>query len=115
MGIEKSGLLRSGEGSRTETLEKRRRRERAEAKEREVMRIRRELMEAIREYIGENGLTQKQAAERFAVSQPRISEIVQGKTQLFTVDKLIELLGRVGRSVEVRVRGGKKGKSCGRS
>jgi len=58
-------------------------------------------MQQIREYIGFAGLTQQQAAERFGVPQPRISEIVQGKSELFTVDKLVNLLERVGQHVEV--------------
>ncbi len=69
----------------------------------EVPRIRAELMGVVRDYIRANGLTQQQAAERFAVKQPRISEIVQGKTGLFTTDKLIELLNRVGMQVEISV------------
>ena len=94
MSIEKRSRWRPVEQRRRETITPR---------EREVLRVRSELMNAIREYIESNRLTQKQAADRFAVSQPRISEIVQGKTELFTVDKLIELLNRVGKSVSISV------------
>ena len=65
------------------------------------LRIRADLMQQIRKYIGLAQLTQQQAAERFGVPQPRISEIVQGKCELFTVDKLVNLLERVGQQVEV--------------
>ncbi len=65
------------------------------------LRIRADLMQQIRDYIGLAQLTQQQAAERFGVPQPRISEIVQGKCELFTVDKLVNLLERVGQHVEV--------------
>lgn len=71
--------------------------------EAEVRRVRAELMGIIKKQIAAEGWTQKEAAVRFGVSQPRISEIVQGKTELFTIDKLIELLGRTGRVVDVRV------------
>ena len=59
-------------------------------------------MQQIRDYIGCAQLTQQQAAQRFGVPQPRISEIVQGKYELFTVDKLVNLLERVGHHVELR-------------
>jgi len=65
------------------------------------LRIRADLMQQIRDYIGLAELTQQQAALRFGVPQPRISEIVQGKCELFTVDKLINLLERVGQHVEI--------------
>ncbi len=59
-------------------------------------------MQQIRDYIQEHGLTQAQASRVFHVPQPRISEIVQGKVELFTVDKLINLLANVGQDVEIR-------------
>jgi len=65
------------------------------------LRIRADLMQHIRDYIGLAELTQQQAALRFGVPQPRISEIVQGKSELFTVDKLVNLLERVGQHVEL--------------
>ena len=65
------------------------------------LRIRADLMRQIRDYIGLAELTQQQAAQRFGVPQPRISEIVQGKSELFTVDKLVNLLERVGQQVEI--------------
>lgn len=48
-------------------------------------------------------ITQGEAAERFKVAQPRISEIYQGKIELFSVDKLINMLARVGQHVEVSI------------
>ncbi len=65
------------------------------------LRIRADLMRQIRDYIGLSELTQQQAAQQFGVPQPRISEIVQGKCELFTVDKLVNLLERVGQHVEI--------------
>jgi len=65
------------------------------------LRIRTDLMRHISDYIGMADLTQQQAAKLFGVPQPRISEIVQGKNELFTVDKLVNLLERVGQKVEI--------------
>ncbi len=71
--------------------------------EAENLRIRSELTMAIKAYIKEKGWTQVQAAESFGVAQPRISEIFQGKIDLFSVDKLINMLSRVGQHVSVTV------------
>lgn len=68
------------------------------------LQIRADLMQQIRDYIEQQALTQAQAAQLFGVPQPRISEIVQGKVELFTVDKLINLLASIGRQVEVTLK-----------
>ena len=65
--------------------------------------VRSRLMAAIKTYIESEGITQREAAERFNVAQPRISEIYQGKIELFSADKLINMLARVGRHVEISV------------
>ena len=61
------------------------------------------LMERIRDYIADEGLTQAEAAQRFGVAQPRISEIVQGRVELFSMDKLVNLLARVGQQVQIKL------------
>lgn len=71
--------------------------------EAENLRVRTELMIAIKSYIKGRGWTQQEAARHFGVAQPRISEIFQGKIGLFTVDKLINMLAHVGRQVSVTV------------
>lgn len=55
-------------------------------------------------YIEAEGITQAEAAERFGVSQPRVSDLVRGKLDRFTIDALVMMLARVGRQVEVSVR-----------
>ncbi|MDT7858285.1 helix-turn-helix transcriptional regulator [Rubrivirga sp. S365] len=54
-------------------------------------------------YIEAEGITQTEAAERFGVSQPRVSDLVRGKLDRFTIDALVTMLARVGRQVEVHV------------
>ncbi len=60
-------------------------------------------MEAIKTCIESEGITQREAAERFNVVQPRISEIYQGRIELFSADKLIKMLARLGRHVEISI------------
>ena len=71
--------------------------------EAENLLVRSRLMAAIKTYIESEGITQREAAERFNVAQPRISEIYQGKIELFSAEKLINMLARVGRHVEIYV------------
>ena len=49
-------------------------------------------------------LTQAKAAKLFGVTQPRISDLVRGKIDRFSVDMLISMLARAGMSVRVTVR-----------
>jgi len=61
------------------------------------------LMRAITLYIESESITQSEAAERFGVSQPRISDLMRGKLHVFTVDTLINMLYRVGYKVNLLV------------
>ena len=72
-------------------------------REQAVLEVRGALMRAIGEYIDLQGLTQKEAAELLGVSQPRVSEIVKGKVELFAVDRLISMLDRIGLRLDVRL------------
>src|SRR5439155_18295712 len=48
-----------------------------------------ELMLAVERVIERRKLTQNQAAKVFGVSQPRISDLIRGKMDLFSIDTLI--------------------------
>jgi len=74
-----------------------------EPEEAENLRVRADLMIAIKMLIQEKGWTQQEAARQLGVSQPRISEICRGKIGLFTVDKLINMLARAGQQVTVQI------------
>ena len=69
--------------------------------EAENLRVRADLMIALSTLIEDQGLTQVQAAELLGVSQPRVSDLVRGKIERFSVDTLIAMLGMAG--VQVRV------------
>ena len=66
----------------------------------ENMRLRTELMVKLRNYIEQEGITQEQAARRMGVTQPRISDLVRGKIDRFTIDTLINMLSHAGIHVE---------------
>lgn len=72
--------------------------------EAENLKVRSALMGKLRSIIEEEGLTQARAAEIFGVTQPRVSDLVRGKIDLFSIDALVNMLGSAGRTVEVSVR-----------
>lgn len=64
------------------------------------LRMRSDLMIRLSRLIETRGLTQRQAARLLGVSQPRVSDLVRGKIDRFSIDTLVAMLGRAG--VEVR-------------
>ena len=64
--------------------------------EAENMKVRSQLMMALNSLIEKRALNAHDAAALLGVSQPRISELAKGKIQLFSVDKLINMLAHAG-------------------
>ena len=67
------------------------------------MRARSELMMNLAEVIRERGMTQGDAAALFGVTQPRISDLMRGKINLFSLDTLIDMAATAGMSPTVKV------------
>ena len=67
------------------------------------LKIRADLMLDVRAFIEQQGWTQAQAAAFFQETQPRISNLMNGDTGRFSVDKLINMLARAGMRVRVEV------------
>ena len=72
-----------------------------DAQEAENLRLRSELMIHIRKLIGRRELTQAAAAKLFGVTQPRVSDLVRGRIDLFSIDMLVKMLAQAG--VQVRL------------
>lgn len=66
-----------------------------------VMALRADLIARLRLIVQAEGWTQAQAAERFGVAQSRVSDLLRGKWQKFSLDMLITLAARAGRKVEL--------------
>jgi predicted XRE-type DNA-binding protein len=64
------------------------------------LQFRADLMLTLRKLLEERNLRQAEIAEALGVSQPRVSELMRGKIDLFSADKLIGLLARL----DVRLR-----------
>jgi predicted XRE-type DNA-binding protein len=63
--------------------------------------IRSELMIKIEKLLKARGLTQAEAARIMRVSQPRVSDLLRGRLDLFSTDALIDMLARLGVSVRL--------------
>ena len=71
--------------------------------EAEHLLVRSRLMMAIEQLIKERGLTQTRAARLFGVTQPRVSDLVRGRIELFSIDALVEMLGRADIGLSIRL------------
>jgi predicted XRE-type DNA-binding protein len=67
------------------------------------MRARSELMMNVAEIIREREMTQGDAAALFGVTQPRISDLMRGKINLFSLDTLIDMAATAGMNPTVKV------------
>jgi predicted XRE-type DNA-binding protein len=61
-----------------------------------LLKLRADLMAGLRATIAERGWTQKQAAEHLHVGQSRVSDLVRGKWEKFSLDMLVTLAARAG-------------------
>lgn len=71
--------------------------------EAENLKVRSDLMIELTKLIEVQGLTQAAAAQLLRVTQPRVSDLMRGKIDRFSVDSLIEMLGHAGACVSVVV------------
>jgi predicted XRE-type DNA-binding protein len=69
----------------------------------ENMKLRSALMMALKDHIASEGLSQSRAAKVFGVTQPRVSDLMRGKIELFGLDTLVNMLAAAGLHVEVHV------------
>ena len=68
------------------------------------LRLRSQMMTALRKFIEKEGLTQSDAAKRLKVSQPRISDLTRGKISQFSLDTLVNMLSDAGLEVDFRIK-----------
>lgn len=68
-----------------------------------VLQMRANLMNDLRLYIQKNRLTQAEAAKRLGIAQSRVSDLVRAKWDKFSLEMLITLEARLGRSVRVEL------------
>ena len=72
--------------------------------EAEYLMIRSRLMLEVDRFVKESGLTQREAAKKLGINQPRLNDLLKGKIQKFSIDALVKMLSRIGVHVDVNVR-----------
>lgn len=67
------------------------------------LRLRSQLMMEVSEYVKQSGLTQTEAAEKLGTTQPRLNDVLKGKIDKCTVDRLVNMLAAIGYRVNLKV------------
>ncbi|MEX1165490.1 MAG: helix-turn-helix transcriptional regulator [Hydrogenophaga sp.] len=66
--------------------------------------LRADLVAQIRKVIDKLGMTQAEAAQRAGVSQPRMNDLVKGRTHKFTLDALVNVTAQLGYTVKLSLK-----------
>jgi len=72
--------------------------------EAEHLLVRADLMIQLQKLIASRRLSQREVAKVLRVTQPRISDLLRGRIDLFSTDALIDMLARLGAHVRFSVR-----------
>ena len=64
--------------------------------EAEYLKVRSELMVNLQKVITARGLKQAEVAKLLGVTQPRVSDLMRGRLDLFSIDTLIDMAARLG-------------------
>ena len=72
--------------------------------EAENLRLRSQLMRALTKTVKAWDLPQKDAARRLHVTQPRLSELLNGKIDKFSLDALVNLLASADLEIDITVK-----------
>ncbi|MDX6501313.1 MAG: hypothetical protein QOG23_4573 [Blastocatellia bacterium] len=68
-----------------------------------ILEMRAKLMSDLREYIQSSGLTQPAAAKRLKIARSRVSDLMSGRWEEFSLEMLITLAARVGCKVTLEL------------
>lgn len=69
----------------------------------ENLKLRSELMIAIRKWVKDTGLTQAKAAIRLNTTQPILNDVLKGRYEKFTIDRLVKMVDAAGLHVSISV------------
>lgn len=68
-----------------------------------ILHMRAKLMNDLRLYIQSSGLTQVEVAKILGIAQSRVSDLMRGKWEKFSLEMLITLEARAGRQVTLEL------------
>ncbi|MCU7890503.1 MAG: helix-turn-helix domain-containing protein [Candidatus Thiodiazotropha sp. (ex Ustalcina ferruginea)] len=69
----------------------------------ENLKLRAQLMMEIRNFVNESGMTQTKAAMALKTTQPRLNEVLNGRIDKCTIDRLVQMLAEVGMHVNITI------------
>jgi predicted XRE-type DNA-binding protein len=69
----------------------------------ENMKLRSILMMALKNHIIRTGISQAEAAKLLGVTQPRVSDLMRGKINLFGLDALVNMATAAGLHLELKI------------
>jgi predicted XRE-type DNA-binding protein len=69
--------------------------------------VRADLMIQVQELIAARGIKRRAVAKALGVMQPRVSDLIRGRIDLFSTDALIDMLIRLGETVRLTVKVGR--------
>jgi len=67
------------------------------------LKLRSQLMIEVDKALAEKNMTQVAAAKTLNISQPRLSDLLRGKVDKFTIDMLVNILTKLGHKVTMRI------------
>ena len=68
-----------------------------------ILHMRAKLMSDLRLFVESSGMTQMEAAETLGIAQSRVSDLMRGKWEKFSLEMLITLEARAGRQVTLEL------------
>lgn len=74
-----------------------------DAEEAANLKLRSQLIIEVEKALTEKHLTQQAAAKTLGISQPRVSDLLRGKVEKFTIDMLVNILTKLGHEVTLRI------------
>jgi predicted XRE-type DNA-binding protein len=73
------------------------------AEDAENLKLRSMLMIALKQHLTRRGVSQAEAAKTFGVTQPRVSDLMRGKINLFSLESLVNMATSAGLKVQLTV------------
>ena len=70
----------------------------------ENLKLRSAMMMALKSHVKRQGLSQAEAARLLGVTQPRVSDLMRGKIDLFGLDTLVNMVTAAGMHIDLKIR-----------
>lgn len=67
------------------------------------LKLRARLMMEVADYVKQSGLTQAEAAKKLGTTQPRLNDVLKGRIEKCSVDRLVNMLSAVGYKVNLEI------------